>query len=479
MTKTNVIHYPHLIGKEEITGENHIEVFNKYTKEAIGTVGRGTTEDIHKAVSSAREALENNTLTPVQRCDLLHAASKLFQERKETIAETVSREVGKTIRDARLEVDRGIQTFMIAAEEAKRVTGRMIPIDGQAGNENKLAFTIRQAVGVIGAIAPFNFPFNLSAHKVAPALAAGNAVVLKPAEKTPLSALLMAETLREAGFPPGFINVVNGYGHEAGEALLAHEGIDMFTFTGSSDIGQHVKSKTGIRKVTLELGSNAPTIVHHDVKDIHQAAKACVEKGVIHNGQACISVQRVYVHEEIIEDFLTEAKAVADSLIVGNPLENNTDIGPMIDEASAVRIESWVEEALNDGARIVTGHKRDRSTYYPTIITDVSSKMKVVCEEVFAPVIVIVPYGNLDEAVELANHSRFGLQVGVFTSDIDLAMRASKKLRYGGIIINDVSTFRADIMPYGGIKDSGVGKEGPRYAMEEMTDEKTVVVNIQ
>ncbi|PYZ96678.1 aldehyde dehydrogenase [Alteribacter lacisalsi] len=474
---TETMSYPHVIGEDRTKNQETIDVENKYDQRVLGSVFRGGKEEVDRAVAAARQAFEQSQLTPSERGELLRKAAELFSEKKEELAQTITAEVGKVIRDARMEVDRGIQTFLAAAEEAGRITGHTVPIENQKGNENRLAFTIRQPVGVIGAITPFNFPFNLTAHKLAPALAAGNTVVLKPAEKTPLSAMMMVDLLLEAGFRPGTINVVNGYGHEAGDALLRHPDVDMYTFTGSPDVGKIIKSTTGIRKVTLELGSNAPNIVHSDVDDLYEVAKSCVEKGMMHNGQACISVQRIYVHEDRADEFLRYAKEAAEALEVGNPQDDDTRVGPLIDVKSAERIEAWVNEAVSGGARIISGGRREGAIYYPTVLTDVQPDMRVVCEEVFAPVVVVVPYSDIQEAIRQANDSRFGLQVGVFTKDIDLAIHAAKKLRYGGIILNDVSTFRADTMPYGGIKDSGVGKEGPKYAIEEMTDEKIIVIN--
>ncbi|MFB5662330.1 aldehyde dehydrogenase family protein [Alteribacillus sp. HJP-4] len=474
--KETLIHYPHFIGEKQYEGTEKIIVQDKYLNSALATISNGTETEVNLAVQAAREAFNTTKLTPAKRAELLYTAAELFKERKEELAETITMEAGKVITDARAEVDRGIQTFIAAAEEGKRITGHTVPVDGQSGNENRIAFTIRKPVGVIAAITPFNFPFNLTAHKVAPALASGNTLVIKPSEKTPVSAMKMAEILLEAGFPPGYINVVNGYGHETGSHLLKHSGVNMYTFTGSPDIGKLIKNNTGIRKVTLELGSNAPNIVHHDAENIKSIAESCVEKGMMNNGQACISVQRVYVHDSVADIFLEEAKAAAEAMIVGNPLEADTQVGPMIDKRSTERIESWVNEAVMEGAEIVAGGRRKGSIYFPTILTAVKSSMKVVCEEVFAPVIVVESYNNFEEAIKEANQSRFGLQAGVFTSNIHLAMDAAAQLEFGGVIINDVSTFRADVMPYGGIKDSGIGKEGPKYAIEEMTDEKLIVL---
>ncbi|CAM3872989.1 aldehyde dehydrogenase family protein [Alkalicoccus chagannorensis] len=472
-------HYPHVIHGEKRESEETIDVMHKFDQTVFARVGRGTESDVDAAVVSARQAFKETSWSAEDRARILRRAAELFLERKDEIARVITAEVGKVYRDAALEVQRGIDTLLVSADEAGQLTGHTIPINAKSGQENRLAFTVREPVGVIGAITPFNFPFNLTAHKLGPAIASGNAVVLKPAEKTPVTAMLMAEVLEEAGLPDGMLNVVNGYGHEVGSAMLAHDGIDMFTFTGSPDVGRRIKADSGIRKVTLELGSNAPNIVYKDAKGLQQVAEACVGKGVMHNGQACISVQRVYVHEEIYDTFAAHAKAAAENLKAGDPMDPKTSVGPMIDEASAARAESWIQEAVAAGAEIIAGGTREGALLQPTVVGRVENDMKLSCEEVFAPVIVLQTFSSIEEAVEKANDSRYGLQAGLFISDMDLAFRSARALAYGGVILNDVSTFRADMMPYGGIKDSGIGKEGPKYAMEEMTNEKVIVMNIQ
>lgn len=480
-TNTNVNlqvrEYGLLIGGKTIRTADTIPVYDKFNGELIANIARAAREDVENAVSNARETFKTAKLTATERYEILLKTAELLKERKEELAVTLVREVGKTLKDARSEIERAVQTFTLCAEEAKRISGEGIPIAGQPGSENRIAFTVRVPVGVIGAITPFNFPLNLVAHKVAPAIAAGNTIVLKPAELTPIISFKLAEIMEEAGLPAGFFNIVTGWGHEAGQYLLEDERIAMFTFTGSPGVGRHIKSVTGIRKVTLELGNNSPNIVHKDAPDLTEAAELCVSRGYSSAGQACISVQRVYVHREIYDEFLKQAKEFASRLKVGNPADEATDIGPMIAEKEAKRAEEWIQEAVSQGARIVVGGKREGSILYPTILTDTRHEMKVMCQEVFAPIISIVPYDDIDEAFRQSNDSRFGLQVGLFTSDINLAMRAARELEFGGVIINDVSTYRADIMPYGGIKDSGIGKEGPHYTIQEMTDEKIVVIN--
>lgn len=469
--------YGHYINGEWLESSETLSVKNKFTGEEFAKIGKASQEVVTEAVTNAFETFHSIKLNPWQRYEILMRAAEIFKERKEELAMILVREVGKVLKDARGEIDRGIQTFIASAEEAKRIAGEGIPL-GQAGVENKMAFSIRVPVGVIGAITPFNFPFNLTAHKVAPAIAAGNTVVLKPAELTPIIACKMADILTEAGLPAGFLNIVNGLGQETGQYLLEDDRIAMFTFTGSPGVGRHIKSVTGIRRVTLELGNNSPNIVHKDAPDIEKAAELCVTRGYVNAGQACISVQRVYVHRDILDRFMDKAVHVAQSLKVGNPEDPETDIGPMISEKEAARAEQWIQEAVEAGARVVVGGKRSGAVLDPTILTDVTPEMKVVCQEVFAPVISIIPFDDIDDAFRQANDSRFGLQVGLFTSDITLAMRAAHSLEFGGVIINDVSTWRADVMPYGGIKDSGIGKEGPHHAVQEMTDEKIVVISL-
>lgn len=469
--------YGHFINGEWVESKETIPVLDKYTGEEYARIGKASKEIVTEAVDQALKTFQTKKLSPAERYEILMKAAEIFKERKEKLAMILVREAGKVLKDARQEIERGIQTFIASAEEAKRIAGRGIPL-GQPGSENKMAFTIRVPVGVVGAITPFNFPFNLTAHKVGPAIAAGNTVVLKPAQVTPISACEMVDILTEAGLPPGFLNLVNGSGRETGEYLLEDDRIALFTFTGSPGVGRHIKSKTGIRKVALELGNNSPNIVHKDAPDVDKAVQLCVTRGFSNAGQACISVQRVYVHRDLYESFTQKAVDVAKSLKVGNPEDPQTDIGPMISENEAKRAEAWIQEAVQQGAKVICGGKRHGAVLEPTILVDVKPEMKVVCEEVFAPVFTIVPYDDIDDAFRQAQDSNYGLQAGLFTSDLQLALRAAHELHFGGVIINDVSTYRADVMPYGGVKDSGIGKEGPHYAVDEMTDEKLVVIDL-
>lgn len=455
--------------------QNTIPVYHKYSGEEIARIGCASREEVTDAIACALETWKTTNLSPYRRYEILMSAARICAERKEELARILVREAGKVWKDARLEIDRGIHTLIASAEEAKRIAGEGIPL-GQPGGENKLAFTLRVPLGVIAAICPFNYPFNLTLHKVGPALAAGNAVVLKPAAATPIIACALADIFSEAGLPPGFLNIVNGSGRQTGEYLLEDERIAMYTFTGSPEVGRRIKSKTGIRKVTLELGNNSPNIVHCDAADIGRASELCVTRGFANAGQACISVQRIYVHQSILEPFAKNAVTIAERLITGNPEDPQTDVGPMISEQEAKRAEAWIQEAVLGGAKIVCGGKRTGAVLQPTILVDVKPDMKVVCQEVFAPIISIIPYTDIQEAFAQANDSPFGLQAGVFTASLEVAMQAMQQLAFGGVMINDVSTYRVDVMPYGGIKDSGLGREGPRYAVQEMTEERLVVI---
>jgi acyl-CoA reductase-like NAD-dependent aldehyde dehydrogenase len=469
-------HFGNYINGEWHDSKETLPVFDKYTGEEIAKIAIASREEVTEAINNAYETFQTVKLSPIQRYDILMQTVEIVKQRKEELALIMVQEAGKVLKEARGEIERGIQTLIASAEEAKRITGQGIPL-GQPGNDNKLAFTIRVPVGVIGAITPFNFPFNLVVHKLGPAIAAGNTVVLKPAEKTPIIACKFVEILMEAGLPKGFVNLINGLGHTTGQYLLEDERIAMYTFTGSPIVGKKIKNNTGIRKVTLELGNNSPNIVHKDIADLDRAVQLCVTKGVTNAGQACISVQRVYVHKDIYNEFVEQAIQLATSLKVGDPRDPQNDVGPLISEKEAIRVEEWLNEARENGANVFGG-ERDGSIIHPAIVTNVQKDMKVVCEEVFAPVIGITSYEDIEDAFKMANDTPYGLQAGVFTTNLNIAMDACHKLNFGGVIINDVSTYRADVMPYGGVKNSGVGKEGPHYAVQEMTDERIIVINL-
>ncbi|MCM3570564.1 aldehyde dehydrogenase family protein [Neobacillus mesonae] len=451
-------------------------VLNKYTQEPAAWISIAQKEHADAAVQSAKKAFKV-PFAPYARYEVLLKASQLLLERVEKFAQVLAIEIGKPIRECRGEVERAAQTLEISAEEAKRIHGEGIPVEAAPGSENRMSFTVRVPVGVIAAITPFNVPLNLVCHKVGPALAAGNTVVLKPAEVTSICAVMLAEVLEEAGLPKGRLQVLTGSGSAIGNWLLSNPDVQMFTFTGSPVVGKDIREKAGLRKVALELGNNSATIVHKDA-NIEQSANLIAQKGFNNAGQVCISVQRVYVHEEIFEAFLSSLKEKTEAFVVGDPLDEKTEIGPMIKESEAVRVEAWVNEAVEQGAVIETGGKRDGAFYYPTILSNVKEEMKVCRQEVFGPVLSVVPYKEQDEVIAKVNDSDYGLQAGLFTNDLKFAMKAAREIEVGGLIINDASAYRVDHMPYGGVKNSGTGKEGPKYAIEEMTEERIVVLNI-
>ncbi len=381
------------------------------------------------------------------------------------------------MKQARTEIDRATQTFEISAEEAKRIHGEGVPVEAAPGSENRMAFTIKVPVGVVGAISPFNFPVNLVAHKIAPAIAAGNAVVLKPASKTPISSIKLAELFEEAGLPKGFLNVVVGSGSTVGNQMMEDSRINMYTFTGSAKVGMKLKQNTGMNKLILELGNNSPVIVDKEA-DVEAAAQNVAAKSYAFAGQVCISVQRLYVHEEIREEFQKKFIEAIQSLNIGDPNDPDTDVGPMISVEEAERAEQWIEEAKQAGAKVIHGGEREGALLQPAVLTNVTNDMKVVCEEIFAPVVSMIPFTNIKDCIEEVNKSQYGLQGGIFTQNIDTAFYAAKHVQVGGLMINDSSQYRVDLMPYGGVKGSGWGKEGPKYTIDDMTEERLVVMNL-
>jgi len=464
------------INGENVETEKYLPVFHKFTGEKIAEISKAERQDVTRAVSSAEDVFKNNPLTPYRRYEILLKASELMKEDRESFEQLLIEEVGKTKKDAIGELDRTISTLLISAEEAKKISGEMVPLEGQENSENKLGFTIRVPKGVIGAITPFNYPLLLGTHKIAPALAAGNTIVVKPATTTPISTFKLVELLEKAGLPKGYVNIITGSGAEVGEWLLDEEKIKMYTFTGSAEVGLHIKNRSGMRTVALELGNNSPNIIHFDA-DIKKAAQLTSARSFHNAGQACISVQRLYVHEDVLQEFTDEYMNHVNHLKVGDPEDPSTDVGPMISEREAMRAEEWVQEAISEGAVALSEVKREKALFYPVVLSNVQHEMKVVCMEVFAPIVSIIPYSDFDEVIKSANNTEYGLQAGIFTNNMSLAMKAAKSLEFGGVIVNDVSTYRSDIMPYGGVKNSGLGKEGPKYTIEEMTEERMIVIN--
>jgi len=450
-------------------------VLNPYDQSVIDTVPKGTAADVDTAIASAVRGAKVMAKMPAhQRYTILHRTADLMAQRAEELARTITLEEGKIIAEGRAEVQRAIQTITLSAEEAKRLHGETVPLDGAPGVVNQFGFTIRIPVGIVAAISPFNFPLNLVCHKVGPALAAGNAVVLKPAGNTPLSALKLTELLLEAGLPAEAIQCITGPGGEIGDALTGDPRVRKITFTGSREVGEHICRNAGLKKVTMELGANCPLIIMPDA-DLAKVATATVASGFSNAGQVCISTQRVLADRRIYSDYLDALVAPTQAVSTGNPLDESVRMGPMIRESDAARVHQWIAEAVDAGARIVVGGERQGTMHAPTVIADTTPEMRVWREELFGPAVVVSQFNDIDEAIAMANDSRYGLSAGIFTQNIDWAMRFAREVESGNLMINSAPQWRADIMPYGGLKESGMGKEGPAYAVLEMTELKLVV----
>jgi len=454
------------------------EIHSPFDRALVGKGFRATAAHAEAAVHAAQRAFEITKKMPsYERQRILRAISEGIHIREQEFAQLIALEAGKPIKTARAEVDRAVFTFAVAAEEATRISGEWLPLDWQPSTVGRAAIVRRFPLGPILAITPFNFPLNLVAHKLAPAIAAGCTIVLKPAPQTPLTSLLLAQVIEGAGWPAGGLNVLPLAIPEA-ERLVGDERLKLLTFTGSGAVGWALKQKAGKKKVLLELGGNAGVIVHSDW-DADDAARRCVEGGFSYAGQSCISVQRIYVQRSVYQEFLTALVAGVNKLKTGDPLDESTDVGPMISEDAARRAAAWIEEAVAAGAKIETGGKRNGSILEPTVLTNTWHELKVACEEVFAPIVNVEPYDDFDDAIRCVNDSPYGLQAGVFTRDAKLLFTAFEKLEVGGVIAGDVSAFRIDHMPYGGVKDSGLGREGLRYAIEEMTEPRLLALNLQ
>ncbi|PEB21352.1 aldehyde dehydrogenase family protein [Bacillus toyonensis] len=453
-------------------------LYAPYSEETLAEIAQGTEEDVQEAVTSAKNAMKKmNTLTAYDRATILEKVAQIMDERREEFAEIIAKEAAKPIRAARGEVDRTVLTYKFAAEEAKRIYGETLPLDAAPGADGRIAYTIRKPIGVIGAITPFNFPLNLVAHKVGPAIAAGNTVVLKPADQTPLSSYALVELFEEAGLPKGALNIISGPGATVGEAIVKNDDVASITFTGSPKVGIGIKEKAGLKRVTLELGSNAAVIIDEDVELTDEIMERVKWGAFVNNGQVCISVQRVFVHVKRMDEFLSKLKKAMETVVVGDPMNEETDVSALISKKDVKRIEMWVQEAIKEGATVLYGgKKRDERIFEPTVLTNVPEHVSVQCQEVFGPVMTVNTFKEFDEAIEKVNHSRYGLQAGVFTNNLFKAMRAIDELEVGGVMINDIPTFRVDHMPYGGVKESGTGREGIKYAIEEMTEMKLVCI---
>lgn len=465
-----------LIGGEWRAGSESFEVRDPYEGGVIAEVSSASPGECEEAIALAAEAAaEMRRLPRFRIAKGLRKISEGIENRKREFAESIAREAAKPISVARGEVERGIATFAWAAGEAERFTGEVVPMDTQPGGKGKTGWTKRIPVGVIYGITPFNFPLNLVGHKVAPALASGNTIIIKPSQKTPLTALLLGEVFLESGLPKSALQVVPMNTDHMG-TVLSDERVKMISFTGSDKVGWMLKEKSGKRKIALELGGNAPVIID-ETADLEKALERTVTGAFVYAGQVCISVQRVLLHEKIASEFTEKFVARAQDLKKGSPMEDSTQLSSMIDEDAAEKAQKWVREALDNGAKLLCGNEREGSLLEATVLTDVNPEMRVVSEEIFAPVAVTEHFSNFEEAVRMANHTRYGLQAGVFTKDLPNAHYAADNLEYGGVLINDVPTFRVDNMPYGGHKDSGFGREGLKYAMEEMTEIRLVVLN--
>ncbi|UFJ40901.1 aldehyde dehydrogenase family protein [Brevibacillus humidisoli] len=460
-----------------IQTETYSLLRSPYTGDVIAELPVATEKQTDQAIEAAYQARGKMAKMPAhQRSAILYELARLLKERANEAAEIIALEAAKPLTTAKAEVARTIETYRFAAEEAKRIHGESLPLDAAPGGEGRLAYTTREPIGVIGAITPFNFPMNLVAHKVGPAIAAGNTVVLKPASQTPLSAFFIAHLLEEAGLPSGALNVITGSGRVVGDRIVTDDRVAMITFTGSPAVGIGIRNKAGLKRVTLELGSNSALIVDRGV-DLEKIIPRCVSGAFSFQGQVCISLQRVYVHEEIYDQFVEKFVAETKKLVIGDPLDPKTELSALITPGDVQRCLNWIEEAKQGGAVVAAGGTAEGNVLLPTVLLKADAALSVSCQEVFAPIVLINKVSSAQEAIDLVNDSRFGLQAGIYTENVHLALTAAEQLHVGGVLINDIPTFRVDHMPYGGVKESGVGREGLKYAVEEMTELKLVIWN--
>ncbi|MFX3623076.1 MAG: aldehyde dehydrogenase family protein [Ectobacillus sp.] len=456
----------------------YMPLYAPYSGELLAEIAQASEVHVNEAIEAAKTALKKMVaLSSFERASILEKLVLQLEDSKEDLALLIAKEAAKPLKAARGEVERTIQTYKFAAEEAKRISGETLPLDAAPGTDGRLAYTVRKPIGVVGAITPFNFPMNLVAHKVGPAIAAGNTVVLKPASQTPLSSYALANMLEKAGLPKGAFNIVSGKGSVVGETLVKDQRIAAITFTGSPEVGIAMKNKAGLKRVTLELGSNSAVIIDEGVELTDELIERIKWGAFVYNGQVCISVQRIFVHESLFAAFAEKFAAAVKTLVMGDPLHEGTDVTALISKQDVTRIHEWVQEAVAAGATVIAGgNKYDERMYEPTVLVNVRDDMSVQCKEIFGPVVTLNSYSTLNEAIERVNRSRYGLQAGVFTSHLPRALQAIDQLEVGGVMINDVPTFRVDHMPYGGIKESGTGREGIKYAIEEMTELKFVCI---
>jgi len=470
------------IGGQWVGGERLEALKNPHTGETIAEVGYASVEQATQAIEAAAAAFLTFRKFPAhKRAEILRRVADAIAARREEAAQIIAMEAAKPIRAARAEVDRTVQTYLFSAEAARDIRSETIPMDAAPNGEHHTAYTTKIPLGVVSAITPFNFPMNLVAHKVGPAIAAGNTVVLKPAEQTPLSALFLIQIFKDAGLPDGVLNVIPGSGAELGEILTTHPDVSFVTFTGSPRVGKLIRAQAGLRKVTLELGSNSPLLIDNGFSDAELDAIAgqAVSGAFSYNGQVCISIQRIYVQQNVYDAFVARLVRRTQQLQVGDPLAEETDICALINKAAADRLRTWLDNAVRDGAKVEAGGTFTGNVMLPTILSKVPVDTELNCEEAFGPIVLVTPVDNWEHAVRLANASKYGLNAGAFTKDVEHAFYAAEELAAGGVLINQIPTYRVDQMPYGGIKDSGSGREGVRYAMEDMMDIKLVLFRHQ
>ena len=467
-----------LLGGNWVDRADKIEVLNPFDGSVVDTVPHSSLADVEEALAAAeRGARVMRDLTGYQRYEILMKVADLMRERADDLARTITLEEGKILAEAQIEATRAREIIVLSAEEAKRLSGEVIPLDGAPGVNGKLGFTLRVPCGVVVGISPFNFPLHLVCHKVGPAIAAGNACIIKPATDTPLSALKLIELFVEAGAPPEAVQCLTGPGSSLGNALCSDPRVRKITFTGSRDIGERICKVAGLKRVTMELGSNAPLIVMPDA-DPKRVAAAAAMSGFSNAGQVCISTQRVIAHSDIYGDLLDAMTDVTAAISTGNPLEKATGMGPMIREEDSERVASWVSEATGEGARVLAGGARNGQLFQPTLVADVRPEMRISYDEIFGPVVAVSQAPDIDTAIELANDTKYGLSAAIFTQNLEWAMKFVRKCESGNIHVNWGTQWRADLMPYGGLKDSGMGKEGPKYAVQEMTETKMAVFHL-
>ena len=466
------------VGGQWVDKSEKIEVLNPFSGSVIDTIPRASQQDIETALKTAERGAEIMAkMTGYERYEIIHKVSEIMTERMEELAQTITSEEGKILAEATMEASRAAEIIALSAEEAKRLSGEVVPLEGGPGVKGKFGFTIRVPCGIVVGISPFNFPLHLVCHKIGPALASGNAIILKPATDTPLSALKLVELFLEAGTPPEAIQCITGAGSEIGDALCSDNRVRKITFTGSREVGEHICHTAGLKRVTMELGSNSPLIIMPDA-DLEKVAKAAAASGYSNAGQVCISTQRILAHQKIYGDFLDAFKEQVEDISTGNPIEASTKMGPMIRENDAIRVNQWVEEAVNEGAELITGGGRDGQVHAPTLLSNVKPEMKISSDEVFGPVVGVTSVDNIDDAIALANDTDYGLSAAIFTQNIDWAMKFAREVDSGNLMVNWGTQWRADLMPYGGLKSSGMGKEGPKYAVEEMTELKMVILHL-